>query len=152
MVLNNLDYAILLLGLYIIYQSAKKGFIEEFIGGLSLILAFSVTYVFGSAIEKKIYDLVEIKFLSMTISYALIFIIMLSIFYYIISLIIPKMIIKTSIDRILGVVFGFIKFGFVILFLGYIVDLVFPKEIQPDLVKESYFKHYSKNILGYFLE
>lgn len=150
MVLNNLDYGILFVGLYIILLSAKRGLMEELTSGLSLVLAFSITYIFGSSIEQKVFSLIEIKFLSMIISYAIMFIILLSIFYYIIKLILPENMFRTGLDRLLGAIFGIVKFIFILLFVSYIINWIFPISMQPDIIKQSSLKEFADDILGMF--
>lgn len=152
MILNNLDYFILIVSLYIMYQSGKRGMMEEIVGGLSFLLAFTISYIFGSKVEEKVNDLLGIKALSMIISYGLIFIVLLSVFYYIINLIIPKKIVKTTLDRSLGVCFGFIKFIVIVVAITYVVDLVFPETSQLEIIHDSYINKLSQKILNMFLK
>jgi membrane protein required for colicin V production len=150
MVLNNLDYGMIFVGLYIIVISAKRGFMEELVSSLSLILAFTITYIFGSSVEKAIFSFIEVKFLSMVISYAVMFILFLSIFYYILKLVLPENMFKTGLDRLLGVVFGIVKAIFILLAVSLVINFIFPTSTQPYIIKASSLKSFADSVLSIF--
>ncbi|MCL2566595.1 MAG: CvpA family protein [Alphaproteobacteria bacterium] len=145
---NNVDYFILFLSFFSIYTAGKNGLLAEFIGGVSMVLALSITYIFGSRIEEKIMEVIGVKFISMIFSYAVIFIVLLSLLYYIMNLIVPKHFVKTSTDRILGALFGAFKFFVLFLIFVYVLNLLFPIYSQPDILRESYLKTLADNILS----
>ncbi|MDR2008337.1 MAG: CvpA family protein [Alphaproteobacteria bacterium] len=144
---NNVDYFILFISFFSIYTGFKNGFLAELVGGVSMVLALSITYIFGAAIEEKIMELIGVKFISMILAYAVIFIVILSLLYYTLNLIIPKNFVKTSSDRILGALFGALKFAVLFVAFVYVLNLLFPVYSQPDILRESYLKTAGDNVL-----
>ncbi|MDR0484852.1 MAG: CvpA family protein [Alphaproteobacteria bacterium] len=143
---NNVDYFVLFLSLFSIYSSVKKGLMEDMVSSISIMLSLGVTYVFGLMLEKIVYSLFHVRLLSLVVSYAVVFVALLSLFFYVMNLIVPNELRKTPMDKMLGGVYGFFKFFFIFIIVIYILHILFVGKWH-DILENSYLIYLADQIV-----
>ena len=140
--LNNLDAVILIGFLISMLVAFIRGFVKEVLSVLGLVLFIVLTLKVSPGFSAFINKYVESEILSQTI----VFIVIMAVFYSIWIISTDKLIakIRTStlsfMDRLFGLVFGFLRAVLILSFCFFIVKTVLPEEIEDgDLKKSKYF-------------
>lgn len=140
--LNNLDAVILIGFLISMLVAFIRGFVKEVLSVLGLILFIVLTIKISPAFSEFVNKYVESEILSQTI----VFIVIMAVFYSIWIISTDKLIarIRTStlsfMDRLFGLVFGFLRAVLILSFCFLIVKIVLPEELKEgDLKNSKYF-------------
>ena len=140
--LNNLDAVILIGFLISMLVAFIRGFVKEVLSVLGLVLFIFTTIKLSPPFSEFVNKYVESEILSQTI----VFIIIMAIFYSIWIISTDKLIarIRTStlsfMDRLFGLVFGFLRAVLILSFCFLIVKIVLPEELKDgELKKSKYF-------------
>ena len=146
-VLNLVDYAVLVVLLVSALFSTLRGMTREFLGIVGWVVSVFVAKLSAPALEPLISDIINVEGLAAALSWALPFAITVVVWFVIASLMSPSL--KRaglgSLDRWLGVIFGFVR-GYVIVLIAYMTAVVAldGESKLPDIVTESYSTPYMR--------
>lgn len=137
--LNNVDVVILISIALSMLVAFVRGFVKEILSILGLVLFIAISTYLSPVILPWMNQYIESK----TLSYVVIVLLIMAIFYAVWIISTDKLIakIRTStlsfVDRLFGLIFGFLRAVLILGFCFLVVKIVLPEELKDGPLKES---------------
>ena len=142
MILNGLDYLLLVPFLWAVFKGFKNGLIKEVFSLLALILGIFITYKFSFFIEEKLDGMFAAHYLAFVITF---FAVLIGVHF--VGVLVEKIIklaVPNFLNRLFGICFGIAKWLFICSILLIMLKTVDTKQkiLTPKLTENSLFYPY----------
>lgn len=142
MILNGLDYILLVPLLWAVFKGFKNGLIKEVFSLLALILGIFLTYKFSYFVEEKLDGVFAAHYLAFVITF---FAVLLGVHF--VGVLVDKVVqlaVPNFLNRLFGICFGIVKWLFICSVLLYMLKAIDTKQkiLTPKLTENSLFYPY----------
>lgn len=142
MILNGLDYILLVPLLWAVFKGFKNGLIKEVFSLLALILGIFITYKFSYFVEEKLDGMFAAHYIAFVITF---FAVLIGVHF--VGVLVEKVIklaVPNFLNRLLGICFGIAKWLFICSILLIMLKTIDTKQkiLTPKLTENSLFYPY----------